>query len=357
MPRADERSRGWVRPACWIGVALGCALFVVGNLSALGTASEAAGRANVAALIVGLTLSVAAMANRGLLNHAAHRSVGLAPTAGEMTRTSAVGFAANKVIRTGGASGLAVFLHHGKHRGFSRSRVTASCVIASAASLAALGVLLFVTIGLLFASGKLTPWWLAACIGFCFYGLGLVIFARRAASSQERLTWWWSRALLVRNRLTRSSREIDSSGIDEVFAAFALARRNRPWTRRTLGHAVMSKALGAAMLLAGAAAAGVPVSTTGAITIYAAALAASFVSLVPAGVGVVEASTGAMFVSSGAPLAVAVVAVALYRIFDLWLPVLTGLLLGRREFRGRPAAPSSIQPELDREQLSTPCVT
>jgi uncharacterized membrane protein YbhN (UPF0104 family) len=104
-----------------------------------------------------------------------------------------------------------------------------------------------------------------------------------------------------------------------------------------LAHAALSKALGAAMLYCAANAVGAPLTATGAIVIYAAALATSMASLTPAGLGVVEASTGALLVSSGSSVSTAAIAVALYRLFDLWIPVTVGLALSRPSWLSRGA--------------------
>lgn len=96
-----------------------------------------------------------------------------------------------------------------------------------------------------------------------------------------------------------------------------------------MSHAVGDKALGAAMLLCAVTAVGHRLSPTDVIVIYAAALATSMVSLVPAGIGVVEASTGALLVATGAPLGIAALAVGLFRVFDVWIPVAAGALATR----------------------------
>jgi uncharacterized protein (TIRG00374 family) len=98
-------------------------------------------------------------------------------------------------------------------------------------------------------------------------------------------------------------------------------------------HALAAKLLGALTLVAAVAAVGLPVSFTTAIVIYATALAASFVTIVPGGLGSVEASTLALLIGAGATAGAAALAVALFRLFDLWLPVLTGAAVARRELR------------------------
>jgi uncharacterized membrane protein YbhN (UPF0104 family) len=103
--------------------------------------------------------------------------------------------------------------------------------------------------------------------------------------------------------------------------------------RELLFHAVLSKVLGALALTAAIAAVGLPVSAAGALIIYATALAASLLTIVPGGIGTVEASTTALLIGAGATAGGAALAVALFRLFDLWLPVLTGAAVARRDAR------------------------
>jgi len=57
------------------------------------------------------------------------------------------------------------------------------------------------------------------------------------------------------------------------------------------------------------------------------------VVVVPGGIGTVEASTAALLIGAGATAGAAAVAVALFRLFDLWLPVITGAAVARRDAR------------------------
>jgi uncharacterized membrane protein YbhN (UPF0104 family) len=103
--------------------------------------------------------------------------------------------------------------------------------------------------------------------------------------------------------------------------------------RDLLLHAVLSKLLGALALTAAVTAVGLPVDAAGALVIYATALAASMLTIVPGGIGTVEASTAALLIGAGATAGAAAVAVALFRLFDLWLPVITGAAVARRDVR------------------------
>lgn len=316
------------------------AFFTVTNASLVETAVVGLRGASLLPLAAGVSLSVVAMMNRGLLNRATHRAVGLDADRLPMARTAAVGFAANKIVKSGGAAGLAVFVRHGRHRGYSSSTVTASCLIAAVASFAALGVLLTSNIALLAVSGNLSGWWLAVGAGFATNSLVIAALGWMAMRRRARARLLWARGQALVSRVVRRSGDSVGSGLDELYDGLLLARENGSWSKRALVHALLSKALGAGMLWAAALAAGIPISLSAAVAIYTAALAASLVSIVPGGVGVVEASIGAMFVSAGAPVALAAVAVALFRIFDLWLPVVAGAIIGRHDLRARAVDPS-----------------
>lgn len=324
-------------------------LFLVTNAAMVGTAMAGLGDASLAPVFVGVLLSFVAMANRGLLNRAAHRAVGLEADAASLTRTSTVGYAASKVVKSGGASGLAVFVRHGRRRGHPGCTVTASCVIVSALTFAALGVLMAANITVLGIHGRLSGWWLAAGAGFAAYSVG-VLFLCRTAMRRSRAQALWARSRAILSRVRRRPLDPEGSGLDAVYDALAVARHNRRWLGRALGHALLSKGLGLAMLLAAALAGGLPLSITDALLVYTTALTASFLSIVPSGIGVVEATTGAMLVGAGAPVAMAIVIVALFRIFDLWLPVATGAILGRHDLKP-PAARSdpAVEPGLSHD--------
>lgn len=323
-----------------LGIAVGLAFFAINNGAQLAAPFAGITRMAMWPASAGVGLSIAAMANRGQLNRAAYRAAGMDIGSFAMTRTSAVGFAANKVVKSGGAAGLSVFVRDGRRQGLPSGKIAASCVLVACASLAALGVLLAATVILLAVAGRLTGWWMAAAAGFSLYGLAVVAAGLLATHSRPlavRLVCRVQRGL-ARVRHRRSTAALaaapsSTSAVDALFDALAQARRRPRRTGRIIGHAIASKVLGASMLMAAAHAAGIPLSVATAVVIYATALAASFVSIVPGGVGVVEASTGAMLISNGAPVPAAVLAVAVFRILDLWLPVMAGAVIGWKDVR------------------------
>lgn len=339
VPHRDMKPRRIGRRLLVVAVIVAVVAFAATTRSVIATAIAGLTLAAVPAIAFGVALSFVAMANRGMMNTAAHRAVGLPADLISMIRISSIGFAANKIIRTGGASGLAVFIRHGRRRGFHGGTVAAACIVASLSSLAALGFLLAVTVALLAVSGRLTGWWLAAGTGFALYVTaigGLAIIGYRGRNRLERLLEMMRR---VRSRFGRRAPKLASFHIDHLFSAFADAGQHLRWFGRSVAHAVASKALGAAMLLAAVVAAGISLPPAGVVVVYATALAVSFVAVVPGGLGVVEVTTTAMLTAGGADLAAAAVAVALFRVFDMWLPVVTGAVLGRRELDRQQYAP------------------
>jgi uncharacterized membrane protein YbhN (UPF0104 family) len=70
------------------------------------------------------------------------------------------------------------------------------------------------------------------------------------------------------------------------------------------------------------------------------------VTIVPGGFGTVEASTAALLIGAGATAGAAAAAVALFRLFDLWVPVITGAVVARRDARRQRRAQQLAMPSV-----------
>jgi len=321
--------------------------FIAGSAPGLRRLADGARSIDITIVALGLLCSGLAMVNRGMLNRAAHRAVGLDAGVGEMTHTAAVGFAAQKMVKSAGAVGLAVFIRHGRRNGYEPGSVAAACVLTATASFVALGVLLVAAIGVLVVTDRFSGWWIAAAAGFAIYSALVGVFVAVIVRSRRIATRAWQWGQQTRRRLFggRSSAP-DAAFPVEMFDAFSVARCRPDGLRQLLMHAVASKILGALMLVVAVKAAGLPVGPPGALVIYATALAASMVTIVPGGFGVVEGSTAALLVAAGASGGAAALAVALFRLFDLWLPVLTGAAFARRALRHEEPAPHADSPRV-----------
>lgn len=333
---SPRRGRTRVVAACVAAaVAVPVAWFVATHASAAAASWRGVASADPLLLAAGVLCSLLAIVNRGMMNHAAHQAVGLDAGVAEMTRTAAVGFSAQKVVKSAGVIGLAVFVRHGARRGHAPGSVAAACALTAAASFGALGVLLAATIVVLAATGSLTSWWIVAAAAFAVYALavGVAAFAAVRSRGLARRLWAAGQRAAVRTPLVRRRCSGTAPFPDELFDAIEDARSRPGATRRMVGHAVASKCLGAGMLGTAAAAAGLSVTLATALVIYATALAASIVSIVPSGVGTVEASTASLLVASGATVGSAALAVALFRLLDTGVPLLAGAVLSRRDLR------------------------
>ena len=328
----------WRRVVTMLGVAVVgvfAVAFVIGNGDSARSLLDGAGSINLTLAMVGLACSALAIGNRGLLNRAAHRAVGLDAGVGAMTHTAAVGFAAQKMIKSAGAVGLAVFLRHGKRRGHAPCAVAAACLLTASASFVAMGVLLGAALLALAVTGELTGWWLAAGAAFAVYALVLAPLAVLIVRDRRAAHWAWRGGQRIRRRLPwcKNRDASDAQFPTALLDAVADARTRPGAMRDVLLHAVASKVLGALALVAAIAAVGLPITAAGALVIYATALAASLLTIIPGGIGTVEASTTALLIGAGATAGAAALAVALFRLFDLWLPVLTGAAVARRDAR------------------------
>ena len=290
-------------------------------------------------LAVGMAVSFLAMWNRGWMNQVAHEAVDIRCGAAEMARTAAVGFAAQKLVKSAGAAGLAVFVRHGRRRGHRAGVVVAACVLTAAAAFFALGGLLVITIVTLVVTGRMTGWWIAAAVGFSVYTSVVVVGGVVVMRSRATAARIWT-------RIQRGRRRPVTAMPTGWFDALDLGRRRPTCLVRLLGHAVLGKLLGATILLAALATSGLDVGPTQALIVYSTALAASIVSIVPGGVGVVEGSLVALLVAGGAAAGSAALAVAVFRVLDLWLPVVAGVVAARGELSNR-------EPEVEEASIVT----
>lgn len=316
-------------------IAGGVTVFVATRLATVGRVFGHIGDLGPLPVALGVLASTAAIVNRGLLNQAAHRAVGLTTDLGEMTRTASVGFAAQKIVKSAGLAGLTVFLRSGRRHGHAAGPVVAACLLGAVASFAALGVVLSAAIVVLAATGRLTGWWIGAAIGFGAYAVFVTAAITVLLRSRRLAERAWDLGSRAAARVRRRDRRGAPSPLpDELLQAVAEIRRRPGDGWRVLAHAVLSKLFGALILAASASAAGLGVGLGTALVVYATVLAASMVSIVPGGVGVVEGSATAMFVVVvGGSAGAAALAVALFRLLDLWLPVVTGAVMARGELR------------------------
>ncbi|MCP3990188.1 MAG: UPF0104 family protein [Actinomycetia bacterium] len=333
------------RLAIITAISVGAAIFVGARLSDLTGAVGMVGTLRPAPLVAAVALSVVAVVNRGAMSRAAHRAVGLQADLASMTRVSAAAYALNKVVKTGGIGGIALFVRHGESRRHPAGQVTAAYAVASlAAQLALLGIV-FLAVGAMALTGDLSGAWLVVTAVIALLaGIALtaIVFAVRDRETVRRLHDLPFRAATrVAGWLGRSGASPNVDHADCFYDAAATLRRRPLAALPVLAHAVAGKLLGAAVLVASLASTGATIGLAKAFIVYVLALIASLIGIIPGGLGVVEASTGALLAGYGIHSTVAVAAVLTFRLLDLWLPLLIGLAASRA-LKARPSPESDL---------------
>ncbi len=283
-------------------------------------------------------LATCGVVNRGSLYRAAMQAVGVDFSAGAATRTTAVAYATNKMIKSGGTAGLAVFVRAGHHRGHGPGPITAGYTLASLSSLAALGTTFAAAIATTWATGELTGVWVAAATGFGIYSaitLAVVATAFTSRTGLRRLFRFGARAkaYVLRRKLTEEARIVvrqrADENADELFEAARHVRRNPGVAAPAFARALIAKVIGVATMWLALAAVGVSGSPLVALTVYVLALGSSLAGILPGGTGAVEATLAGALISGGGAATAVAAAIVIFRITDLWLPVLVGLLAAR----------------------------
>ena len=291
----------------------------------------------VAAALMLLWLAVLAH-----LHVATQRAAGLAARPIELLAPVVAGHFLNLVTKSGGTAGLSSLLADGRRRRQPAGRTAAAYLLSTVVLELAFAVMLAVALVAVWANGRLTRVEVVASAVFALYAGGRVALIVAAVRSQaalralyglpRRVTARFSRVRdrvpLVgaadRGRGAAEAPPVDHTGADELFEAMALIRRRPALVARAFGHGLALQVIEVAMLWAVVSAVGAGGSPVTALVAYSAAVLFSIVGLLPGGIGMVEVSVGAVLLSSGVAGPTAAAAVLLYRLFDLWLPIVLG---------------------------------
>ncbi|MGD9892491.1 MAG: YbhN family protein [Dehalococcoidia bacterium] len=335
MGESIERSRPWerrpVRWLMWIAVASVVAAFLVINRGEWRAIGEAARQARPEFLVLAALLQVGWMFLFGASFWAGLIAAGVRlPFRGAMVASWACNFL-NMVVKSGGMSGLAVFIRAAGRRGYRASRVTLGYLLTLALGYAAFLVVLGIALVLLSRQGGLRRLELAASSS-----LALLIFAalaglflavrsqhgvRRSYNLLAAVVNWISRPLLRRSLLD------PDGGIRaaEESAAVRQLIRSRPAGLVPSALASLGKDLaGAAVLYAVLSAFYEPATPALAFAAYAMTIVFSYISIVPSGLGIVEISLTGLLIRAGVPPAAAALSTVVYRLFQFWAPFLIG---------------------------------
>jgi uncharacterized protein (TIRG00374 family) len=312
-------------------------------------------------LPIGLGLVALGVANRGVQARAGYRLVGLHRGLGPMVELSASSYATNKVVKSCGAAGLVPFLADARERGHSRVKVVAAYVSTKVVETLSLCALVAIAVVAGATTGALRGATLVGAAASLAYALvvvvGLGVLATRHSAVLRIGALAQGLASRLRATFRRPPAEPKPSAAHEIADTIHRLRSDPAGAVPLLLTAFVGKLLGVACLALVFGGLGIHLGLVTTLLAYTLTLMASLVGPFPGGIGVAEASLGALLVSHGVAAASAAAAVVAFRLLDLWLPLLAGvvaeLVRSRRRARARaghrtasPSAPRTAPREL-----------
>ncbi|MCU1503141.1 MAG: hypothetical protein JWM12_2495 [Ilumatobacteraceae bacterium] len=314
----------------WVVVVALVAAFAITKRSDVAAAIAAMRRANTSWIVVGVALSALTVVNLAGLQGRSQALLGIHRSFRRTLRLTAGGHALDLVTKAGGMAGALRFGADARRQGQSAQRATAGCILAELSTHLGFTMALVVVIPVAVERGALTVADVVAVgiyLAITSVFLATVVAAARSqrairlvAAIPHRLTDLWC---CVR-RHPSSPRPRDTQAADDLHLAVSVARRDRRNFWPIAAHAALWPLIGMALLGSACAAVGVHASLTTVLITYCMATTFSIIGLLPGGLGFAEVSMAATLGAFGVDAGHAVAVIALYRVFDLWLPLVGG---------------------------------
>lgn len=279
--------------------------------------------------VLGFLASMLLVVSTGGVYRECLRTAGVDMPLARATRLSLASHFFNCAVPGGKLSSIVLFTAEADRRTNSPGRGAAGFFTASAVGRVALTAVALLTLPLTAHAG-IAPTAVVLLVA-CYTAITVArvgVFALLHCR-QDRVARWELRARTCLRRGIRSVRCDESSTWTACVAD--------QWARRAgflpaLGWAFAGKLAGASLVMVGVHAAGGSVSFTTGLSMYAVATVAGSLAMVPVGLGVVELTMMHSFTGSGLTIPQAAAALMIYRLFQLWLPMLAGVvgLIGLR---------------------------
>ncbi len=303
--------------------------FLAGNARDLPAGWKAVRGADVRYLLVAGAATVGLLGAHAWAYSTTQRLVGLQATAAGLLRPAMAAAFLNAVIK-GGMAGLAPLLGHARRHGQPRAQVLASYMLVSVLGELTFAVMLIATLITVSVDGHLSRTEVYVSVAFAALLLLKLIVIAGALRSHDSLARLWSLPARTWARVTRRPVPAGPPPEDEDrFAGLLQAVRAHPGTAaRCAGATLAVDLLGIVELWAVLHAlhlrpAGTSIAAL-ALIAYTVGVVFAIVGILPSGLGFVEVSVGATLGSFGVPGPRAGAAVVLYRLFELWLPLVAG---------------------------------
>lgn len=334
VPSAPAR-RGLSWRTLWLAtVVVGALAFAAANRSQVPLVAQVLRRADTRFVGLALVICALSLLNQGALHHATQRAVGLRPRFMKSVQAATAALFLNLVVKSGGMAGATAFVR-ANPGGNRRARLVVAYLLATLLGQLTFAVVLAASLVLIWEDGRLTRVDVIASLVFAGILAGVLAALvaglhsrealRRVHSLPRRMARRANTLLGPSRAASRDSRRgADHAGADELYDAVQVLARQPARATSALAHAFGVEALGAASLWSVLRALGTQPGWTLALVAYAVSVLFAIVGFLPGGLGFVEAGLGAVLVSYGIAGPVAVAAVVLYRLFELWIPVAVG---------------------------------
>ena len=309
----DRRTR---RPAAWrcaasvLAAAVSLAL-VVTHAHAFAATTGVLGRAHLGWVLALLGLAVGGPVMHGELLRSGQATVGAQFGRWEAVRLAAGIHAANITVRAAGIAGLGVLLAHRRDGQVSGVARSAAYLLGREVAHLTRATLAFAAVALLGIDGRLSP---IVVVGAALVLVSRVAHAGLLALAAVRPEWLprW-----------RGLARVRAHAPEFAAALRGAAARPRPLLR-VAARALVLDLLHVAWLWVALRAVGTPTSIDVALETYGVVALLAIVNVLPAGLGAIDAGLVAALHYAGVPFAAAGAAVLLYRVAELWVPLLAG---------------------------------
>jgi len=338
-PQSGPRPVRFVRPVVAGLLSLVACWYLFDHRRGVLSAARLMGHASPRSWALAVAAAVVLAVSTGGVYRACLRTAGVDITLARATRLSLASHCLNCVVPGGKLSSVVLFTSEADRQTDAPGRgaagfFTASVVGRIGLTLVALGTLpLTVRVGIPAV---------AIVVLFAVYSavtaLRIGIFALLHRRHGRLMQW----ELRARARLRRRVSSVHCDDSSTWTACVAEQWGRRATLLPAIGWSLVGKLAGGALVTIAAGATGGSVSLTTGVTIYVVASIAGSLSMLPVGMGVVEVTMVHAFAASGLTIPQAAAALMMYRLFQLWVPLLVGAvgMIGLR--RAVPA----IAPEL-----------
>ena len=324
-PPTTSVGHSTARRAGFVVAAVFALVFLVLNRAELPAVWKELRTANSRWLLVALTAMFVAFVNLGAMHAGAQRAVGLPSPTRRLIVTAVKANSLNLIVKSGGMAGLTSFMADGRRREVSRGSIIAAYVLVVTLLEVAFAVLLVIVLVVVVADGRITTAEsVAGGLFACYLAIRVAILVVAWRSREMlRATFAWPTRVWARLR-GYAPPEPTHDSADELFDALQMVRAAPTRVLPTAGHALLVDLLGVVELWSVCHAIGSGTTLAIAFIGYIVSVLFSIISVLPGGLGFVELSLGAVLVSFGATAVSAAAAVVLYRLFELWLPLVAG---------------------------------